>query len=36
MYDAADVFELMKPHDKELMLCNFVDILKQSILEVAE
>jgi energy-converting hydrogenase A subunit M len=35
-YDTADVFELMKSHDKELTLCDLVDILKQNALEEAE
>ena len=36
MYGAADVLELMKSHDKEMTLCDLVDILKQSALEEAE
>ena len=36
MYDTEDVFELLSPHEQELMPDHLVEIRKQSGLEGAE
>ena len=35
-YNAKDVFELLKSHDKELILDHYVEIWKQSTLQGAQ